>query len=566
MALTPLADGGYIETREVEFSYLYWQKFDAAGTPVGDEHFLYRPSSTVFTPLANGGYVVSFIPFRGSGHGPLDGAFEVYDASNTHTGGAFLVGGAFQTLTASPEGFAISVQYQAFSNPEADASFGIYDLSGARIVGALVDNRPTITALANGHFNISWTDDGGGAHTLVIDPQNPPSLSPPATPVVTALDNVGPVQGVIGTVTDDTSPTIRVVVNEIGAIDFGIGYGVWVPVTADDVARGYKDVEITLPNGSFGFSTELRFQNADGLMSDRTWIGFSINPTSQTLIGNDTAGQILTGGIGNDAFYAGYNSVVMTGDGGADRFIFEYLPWNGGRITDFALGVDRLDFSALLAASGYTGFDPVADGYMRFDSDGHGGTRVYFDPDGPASGNPWPFLMTTLDGLSPVGLSAWALFYPSTPQPADGLTVTANNSRDQILIGSSGSDIFLAGRNSVAMTGGGSDDTYVFQYVPWNNTGHITDFDFQYDRLDLSAVFAAVGYTGSDPIADGYIRLESNGADGTRILFDADGFGSGVRWPSVITTIDHLPPEILTWQVLSTGYAPQPPGTRSDCR
>ena len=64
MAIIPLTDGGYVETRDVEFSYLYWQKFDAARIPVGDEHFIFRPSSTVFTPLPNGGYVVGYIPFR----------------------------------------------------------------------------------------------------------------------------------------------------------------------------------------------------------------------------------------------------------------------------------------------------------------------------------------------------------------------------------------------------------------------------------------------------------------------------------------------------------------------
>jgi hypothetical protein len=43
---------------------------------------------------------------------------------------------------------------------------------------------------------------------------------------------------------------------------------------------------------------------------------------------------------------------------------------------------------------------------MRLDSDGAGGTRVHFDQDAPNSGD-WPFLVTTLEKVSPVGLT-WA--------------------------------------------------------------------------------------------------------------------------------------------------------------
>ena len=92
---------------------------------------------------------------------------------------------------------------------------------------------------------------------------------------------------------------------------------------------------------------------------------------------------------------------------------------------------------------------------------------------------------------------------PSTP-PTGGQTFTANNTRDQILVGGTGDDIFYTGHNSVVITGGGGGDRYVFQHAPWNNTGHITDFALGIDQLDFTVLFAAAGYTGSDPVADGY--------------------------------------------------------------
>ena len=82
----------------------------------------------------------------------------------------------------------------------------------------------------------------------------------------------------------------------------------------------------------------------------------------ETLTANDTAGQQLTGTPNDDIFYAGHNAVVMTGDGGADSFVFQAVPWNAGQITDFVSGTDKIDLSALLSAAGYTGSAPVADG------------------------------------------------------------------------------------------------------------------------------------------------------------------------------------------------------------
>jgi hypothetical protein len=235
---------------------------------------------------------------------------------------------------------------------------------------------------------------------------------------------------------------------------------------------------------------------------------------------------------------------VLTGGGGGDRYVFQHVPWNNtGHITDFALGSDRLDFTALFAAAGYTGSDPVADGYVRFVSDGAGGTRVLFDADG-SGGSPWPSLITTLDHLSPTGLTAAQLFSPggtTPPPPVSGQTLTANNTRGQILTGGSGDDLFYAGRNSVVMTGDGGTDHYVFQYLPWN-AGHITDFASGSDVLDLRALFSASGYSGTNPIGDGYLRFDPDGSDGTKVMFDPDGPATGNRWAFTIVTLDHVQP------------------------
>jgi hypothetical protein len=269
--------------------------------------------------------------------------------------------------------------------------------------------------------------------------------------------------------------------------------------------------------------------------------------TGETVGANDTAEQQLTGTAKDDTFFAGHNSVVMTGDGGADTFVFQFMPWNAGQITDFTPGTDKLDLSALLSAAGYAGHDPVADGYVTFQSDGSGDTNVYFDPHDPSK--PFPTLITTFDGVSPNGLtSANTLGGGSSSGGgggggSTGETLTANDTAGQQLTGTPNDDTFFAGHNSVVMTGNGGADIFAFQFEPWN-AGQITDFTPGNDKLDLSALLSAAGYTGNDPVADGYVTFQSDGSGDTNVYFNPHD--PSQTWPSLITTLDGVAPNGLT--------------------
>ncbi|HEY8573270.1 type I secretion C-terminal target domain-containing protein [Phenylobacterium sp.] len=126
-------------------------------------------------------------------------------------------------------------------------------------------------------------------------------------------------------------------------------------------------------------------------------------------------GDTLVGGSGADTLLAGRGPDQMTGGGAGDVFIIRETPWNAGVITDFAVGTDKLDLSELLADNGYTGSDPVADGWVRFEQTS-GGARVLVDTDGRASGNTIWFNITTLQGVSASGLT-WAGLGSGTGQP-----------------------------------------------------------------------------------------------------------------------------------------------------
>jgi Ca2+-binding RTX toxin-like protein len=299
--------------------------------------------------------------------------------------------------------------------------------------------------------------------------------------------------------------------------------------------------------------------------------------TGETLTANDTAGQQLTGTPGNDIFYAEQNSVIMTGDGGADVFVFNGLPWNAGSITDFTPGNDKLDLSALLSANGFTRSDPVADGWVTFSSDGQGDTQVFFNAH--SSSDPWPTLITTLDNVSPTGLTAAntlgtagssssggggsATVDESQPSYAvpNGVTtvvltgsasqsVTANNQGDTItsndygstITGGAGNDTLIAGHGADMLTGNGGDDSFVYNDLPWN-AGAVADFNTASDVLNLKGIFAGIGYTGSNPVADGYLTFASDGHGDTQVIVSPQGPSTPI--PILVTTLDHVDPSAI---------------------
>src|SRR5246127_930745 len=128
--------------------------------------------------------------------------------------------------------------------------------------------------------------------------------------------------------------------------------------------------------------------------------------TTPLVLTSPGPGSVETGGAGADTFYASQGNDTLTGGAGADLFVFKTEPWAPDHITDFQVGTDHLDLSALFQAAGYTGSDPVADHYIALADDGNGGTIVRFDASGQANiKGHWPNTIIDLDGVSSTGLT-----------------------------------------------------------------------------------------------------------------------------------------------------------------
>jgi Ca2+-binding RTX toxin-like protein len=121
--------------------------------------------------------------------------------------------------------------------------------------------------------------------------------------------------------------------------------------------------------------------------------------TAIDLIGNALV-NALTGNAGANRLTGGGGADRLTGGGGADIFVFAATADAGDVITDFAVGSDKLDVSALLRSVGYAGSDPFADGYLRAVPSASG-SDILFDANGGADG------FVTLAQLS--GVSAASL-------------------------------------------------------------------------------------------------------------------------------------------------------------
>ncbi len=90
--------------------------------------------------------------------------------------------------------------------------------------------------------------------------------------------------------------------------------------------------------------------------------------------------------------------------------------------------------------------------------------------------------------------------------------VTGQNS----LNGGAGDDILIGSGLSDTLTGGSGNDQFIYQVLSNNDT--ITDFNQSQDKLILTDLFKSRGYSGSNPISDGYLQFVQSGTS-TEVQF-----------------------------------------------
>ncbi len=110
--------------------------------------------------------------------------------------------------------------------------------------------------------------------------------------------------------------------------------------------------------------------------------------------------------------------------------------------------------------------------------------------------------------------------------------IIEGTSRRDTLVGTDGNDTITGFRRKDILTGGGGSDTFVYTSLR-DGRDIITDFEVGSDQIDLSQVLDAIGFSGVDPIADGYIGFVSS-SNGTHLTIDPDGISGSGRSHSIL--------------------------------
>ncbi|MFA7276076.1 MAG: type I secretion C-terminal target domain-containing protein [Pseudobdellovibrionaceae bacterium] len=273
-------------------------------------------------------------------------------------------------------------------------------------------------------------------------------------------------------------------------------------------------------------------------------------------------------------------------------------------ITGFITGPggDIINFYDLLTHVGYTGTDPVADGYLVF-ANISSGMKIQFDPDG-AAGRTSGSSAVVLRGITVEEFSVTDNLVTSEPSPpppppvlpdmsdytvvsqdgfggtdilysvenilgsrfddvihgrddaanfldggvgndslyGEGGNDTLNGGEGHDLLdGGEGHDLFLMSAGNDTLWGRNGKDTYKFGADYLADAAAKTAFigDFQTgpdgDKINISELLRVVHYTGTDPVADGYISIRQ-GDNGAHVFFDADG-NNGASGETLLATL-----------------------------
>jgi len=97
-------------------------------------------------------------------------------------------------------------------------------------------------------------------------------------------------------------------------------------------------------------------------------------------------------------------------------------------------------------------------------------------------------------------------------------TISGSSQRDT-LVGTVGDDVITGGVGADTITGLSGRDTFVYQSLR-DATDIITDFTPGEDQLDITELLQSIGYSGSQPFADGVARWVSV-AGGTQLQISA---------------------------------------------
>jgi uncharacterized protein len=495
--------------------------------------------------------------------------------SLTERGGSLITAGDF-----NPERLQIDNLLASQVFPTVDVGARLNDVTG--VIGYSFSNyellalqTPTVAAASSlerevtllggsddqltvATFNVENLDpgDGAGKFSALAGAIVSNLRSPDIVNLEEVQDNNGPTNN--GTV--DANVTLQTLIDAIAAAGGPTyAYQQLNPVDNQDggepggnirVAFLYNPARVDFVNGSLLRLTDPNLADGDAFASSRKPLvgSFVFNGEEVTIIGNHFNSK-----GGDDPLFGPTQPPVLSSEVQRNAQAEIVSAYVEGRLAsdpkaNIIIAGDLNDFEfshpvTRLEAAGLTALIETLPANERYTYNFEGNAQALDHL--MASGN----LMSALDGYDVVHINSEFAVQVSDHDPVVARFTIPG---DQVLIGGTGRDTLVGDVGDDMITGGGGRDLIVTG--AGSDTlvyGSMLDFfdlvlDFQtgQDHLDISALLAAVGYGGADPVGDGYLSVlpmsvsVSNGpsvAVKTTVLFDADGSaGAEVPRPMVV--------------------------------
>jgi Ca2+-binding RTX toxin-like protein len=203
---------------------------------------------------------------------------------------------------------------------------------------------------------------------------------------------------------------------------------------------------------------------------------------------NGTSGaDTLVGTTGDDSINGGGGNDTLTGNGGHNVFVYDARNFGSDTITDFVLGQDKIDFSALGIADLAT-LQPFItqsgnDSVIAFSYKGIG-ESITLKNVSSAQLTASDFVFDTASGpLTVNGTSAGDVLFGGLG--ADTLNGNAGN---DTLVGGAGNDTLVGGAGNDSLIGGAGNDLFPFSVRNFG-ADTIADFVHGQDKIDVSGLW-----------------------------------------------------------------------------
>lgn len=163
-----------------------------------------------------------------------------------------------------------------------------------------------------------------------------------------------------------------------------------------------------------------------------------------------------------------------------------------------------------------------------------------------------PALTTSLsrDGLLDLNISADPVLNPI--EGTDVPDVIVGTLTPDTIIGGAGNDVIVASQGVDTLTGGLGDDVFFYDSLVYPEVAahydRILDFELGRDRLDVSEPLKLAGYTGSNPVEEGYIIVNPLPNNSLELKLDADGRVE-VSSANTLTILENVDPVVFQNQV-----------------